>query len=109
MSEDLLKDVHRMKLQLLSTATSDSYDGGFDYDKLRLQFLKTPRIEAKLPEFVRMHRTLREFWPFIKRRFSTYQERRDYIHQEFDPLMTMLESDIVTPSDDLITGRLKLV
>ena len=37
-------------------------------------------------------RDLSQFWQFIKREFSTYQERREFLWNEFEPLLTDLES-----------------
>ena len=66
-------------------------------------FLAIPRIAKILPRFVHVCRELSEFWSFIKPKFGTYAERRDYLRHEFDQLLTMLESESRTPSDAAIT------
>jgi hypothetical protein len=50
-----------------------------------------------------------EFWSFIKPKFGTYAERREYLRNEFDPLLTMLESESRTPSDAAITATVQAV
>jgi hypothetical protein len=48
---------------------------------------------------VKSCRTIGEFWAFIKPKFSSYDERRKYLREAFDPLLTMLEEDLLTPGD----------
>jgi hypothetical protein len=55
-----------------------------------------------MSRFVFVCRDLSEFWGFIKPKFRTYAERREYLRDEFDPLLTMLETESRTPSDAAI-------
>jgi hypothetical protein len=62
-----------------------------------------------LPRFLQLCRDPGDFWSFIKGKFSTYAERREYLSNEFHPLLTMLETEFRTPSDAPITAAVKSV
>ena len=108
MNDDLLSEVESIKLLLVSHATGVGGDEG-EYKELRRKLLATPRIEKHLPKLVRICRNLSEFWSYIKGKFSTYAERREYLRTEFDPLLTMLETESTTPSDAAITAAVQAV
>ncbi len=76
---------------LVATATSGG-STDVDYVALRAELLSIPAVRASLPKFVHTCRDLSQFWQFIKRKFPTYQERREYLWNEFGPLLTDLES-----------------
>jgi len=102
MSEDQITRVESLKLMLVSYATGGGGDE-LEYKNLRHNLLANPRIAKALPRFVHNCRNLFEFWSFIKPKFGTYAERREFLRDEFDPLLTMLEADTRTPSDAAIT------
>jgi hypothetical protein len=66
-------------------------------------------LTTTLPTFIRSCRDLDEFWGFIKPKFSTYAERRDYLRQEFDPTLSMLEAESVAPADSIVSAALSIV
>lgn len=80
-----------------------------EYKDLRNELLSVPRIAKLLPRFVHVCRDLSEFWSFIKPKFATYAERREYLRSEFDPLLTTLESESRTPSDAGISATVRAV
>jgi hypothetical protein len=80
-----------------------------EYKSLRQELIATPRIAKLLPRFVHLCRDLGEFWNFIKPKFKSYAERREYLRNEFDPLLTMLEAEFRTPSDAAITATVQAV
>ncbi len=75
---------------LLAIATGVSVDPTA-YVSQRAQLLATPRLKRRLPTVVVNNRSPIEFRQFIKGEFSTYQERRQYIWDEFRPLLAELE------------------
>ena len=80
-----------------------------DYARLRQVLLAQPAVEAYVPRFVRTCRDLFQFWQFIKRKYGHYAERREYIWDEFRPLLELLESRAHTPiqpSDQQVLSRL---
>lgn len=56
-------------------------------------------IQELLPRFVRTHRNLDAFWPFIKNEAPSYAERREIISKAFTPLMDHLEGRNSAPAD----------
>lgn len=111
MNDDLLNKVESLKLMLISRAT-----GGIanvtEYRSLRLELIASPRIAKSLPRFVHTCRDLDEFWGFIKSKFSgtgAYDQRRDHIRKEFDPLLALLKTDSRSPSDVGITAIVRSV
>jgi len=72
-----------------ATGTESSED---EFALLRSYFVNSPDLVKLLPPWFPSKRSLDQFWNFIKNRFSTYAERREYLWSEFNPLMTRLES-----------------
>lgn len=107
----LLQKVENLKEMLVSIATSSSYKNSTnqEYKLLRRELRSIPLLKAKLPPFIHSCRDFDEFWGFIKQKFAHYQERRDYLQNEFDPVLSMLESGLNVPSDAAIIGTLSIV
>lgn len=108
MNDDTIKKVESLKLMLLSRATGGSGDD-IEYKNLRRDLTTSARISGHLPRFVHVCRDLSEFWSFIKPRFSSYAERREFLRDEFNPLLTILETECRTPSDASITATVQSV
>jgi len=68
-----------------------------DYEELRRQLLNNPITGPGLPRFVHTCRDLSQFWQFIKYKYRTYAERREYIWDEFRPLLELVEARATTP------------
>lgn len=109
--ELLIINVETLKKILVARATGSSANNTEDieYKSLRHELLQNQRIGSKLPEFLRKCRELSEFWNFIKNKFSTYAERREYLREQFDPVLTFLEMASEMPSDTEISCRLARV
>jgi hypothetical protein len=108
MSDELFNKVESLKLMLISHATGGRADVT-EYKGLRHELISNTRIAKLLPRFVQVCRDPGEFWSFTKPKFKTYDERRQYLRDEFDPLLTMLETESRSPSDASITATVKLV
>ena len=108
MNDELINKVESLKIMLVSRATGGD-DDSLEHKELRYEFTSSPRIAKLLPRCIHMCRDLSEFWSFIKPKFSTYAERREYLRTEFDPLLTMLESESRAPSDAAITAMVQAV
>lgn len=91
---------------LVAYATGAGGDDA-EYQALRQEFLANQNTKSLLPDFVRTCRTLDQFWPFIKKKFPTYAERREYIWREFSPLLDFLEGKAASPSHISISQSLK--
>lgn len=60
-----------------------------------------------IPQFVRTCRNLAQFWQFIKYKHQTYAERRNYLWNEFRPILDALECSGRAPSDLSVTTALE--
>ena len=54
------------------------------------------------PKPVRVCRSLEQFWEFIKPKYGSYAERREYLQGEFEPLLEYLENESSSPVDKLL-------
>lgn len=77
------------------------------YEFLRRELMGDASIKELLPRFVRTHRTLNSFWPFIQGEAPTYAGRRRIIADAFTPLVDHLEGVGRTPSDAIASGALQ--
>ncbi len=102
----LLEQAETLQNLLVSHATGESEDDG-EYRQLRQVFLSDPALERLLPSFIRTCRSLSQFWQFIKYKFSTYAERREFIWNEFKPLLERLEGGSLHPSDEPVSTTLE--
>lgn len=76
---------------LLSARATGNAADPTEYFQLRHQLLNDSEIGHRLPPFVKQHGTLDSFWTWIKQKFSTYAERRDYLSEQFTPLLDSLD------------------
>ncbi len=106
--EDTLVNVEIIKNVLVTHATGGQASDG-DYVRTRQELLKDPMARGRLPRFVQSCRTLPEFWSFIKPKFGTYRERRQFIAEAFDGLLTKLEEATGNPAVDASTEVLTAV
>ncbi|HEY4761851.1 MAG TPA: abortive infection family protein [Thermoguttaceae bacterium] len=109
MIEDLKTDFERAEyLQnlLISHATGGAANEG-DYMHLRRHFLDQQSTGDLVPRFVRTNRDLSQFWQFIKAKFNNYAGRRQFIWDEFRPLLEYLERGGTPPSARMISETLQ--
>jgi len=105
MNEKQLVKIESLKNLLVARATGSSgVSDEAEYKVLRRELLENQRIAEKLPRFVMTCRSLAEFWGVIKMKSPNYAGRRDFLRQEFDPILTMLESESRTPSDASVSA-----
>jgi hypothetical protein len=91
---------------LVSQATGGN-EGDAEYARLRQMVLANGALDALVPRFLRTCRNLSQFWQFIKFKFPTYAERRDYIWKEFAPMLEALERGAVAPADQIVAKTLE--
>jgi hypothetical protein len=102
-----LERVQAIKNILVARATNGTANvGGFT--QLRIQLLRDPAVKGLLPSFLRTCTTLDEFWGFIKPKFSSYSERRDFIRAEFESAVQRLEGFDSTPFAEGLEEVLKI-
>lgn len=81
---------------LISRATGGDFSEVI-YSHIRSKLLKEPIFEKYLPVWIRTNRTVDQYWLFIKNRYSTYAERRQFLWSEFSELLTYLELKVESP------------
>lgn len=89
-TSELFEKVESLQNLLVSRATGGEAHNA-QYKSLRSDLINDPLIREKLPSFVRTRFDLDQFWGFIKHKYSTYQERREYLWAEFRPILEMIE------------------
>jgi hypothetical protein len=87
---------------LISHATGNAEDDG-EFLRLRHVVLSQPSIDALVPRFVKTCRDLAQFWQFIKCEYGKYAERRQFIWNEFRPMLEVLERGGLVPSDRVVS------
>ena len=93
---ELLEKVETLQNMYIAYATG----GQVDYEEfkpVREELLHEPLIKDKLPRFVRTHKDFKQFWGFIKQKSPHYQGRREFLWEEFRPVLDALEEPGYTP------------
>jgi hypothetical protein len=104
-----LEKAEMLKNIVTNCAVGGARDDSRDYGTIRMLFLPDPKISEKLPRFIKTCRNLPEIWSFIRPKFAHYHERREFIREEFDPLLAMLETEARSPSDVSISETVQNV
>lgn len=90
-SETLIK-VETLKNILVNRATGKlNENADEDYVKLRRDLVSDPQVHERLPRLLISCRNIGEFWNFIRTKFEHYSERREFLQNQFEPLLTYLE------------------
>ena len=63
---------------LLRRATGGKFDDEI-YKFIRLKIMKNNKLETYLPNWIKTCRDTHHFWGFIKPKYSTYAERREFM------------------------------
>lgn len=92
---------------MTARATGDVTADNRAYEFLRRELMGDASIKKLLPPFVRTHRTLNAFWPYIQGEAPTYAGRRKIIADAFTPLVDHLEGVGRTPSDAIASDTLQ--
>jgi hypothetical protein len=100
----LLEKVETFQNMLISYATGGTADQE-EFQRLRDELLHEPLVKDKLPRFIRTHRDFRQFWGFIKQQSPTYQGRREFLWDQFRPLLDSLDNP-GSPADQVVSHAL---
>lgn len=104
---DIIKELNDFQLVqyfqdgLISRATGGPFDDKL-YSIVRTKLVKNQSLNNLLPTWIKTNRTIDQYWLFIKGRFSTYQERRKFLWDEFSSALNYLESKSVSPLEKSI-------
>lgn len=86
---------------LVERATGGYFDNQL-YITARARLVRNKALEKLLPDWIFTKRTIDQFWTFIKGRFNSYHERREFLWNEFDPLLKYLEIKSTSPLEEII-------
>ncbi len=92
MNNQLLSQVEAIHQILENQATGGEVDEDL-YIALRQQLLNHHDIKQYLPQIIQDCRKTLDFWDFIKNKFRTYSERRNFLNQQFALTYRFLESN----------------
>jgi hypothetical protein len=101
-----LDKVRQLQEVFIDSATYCSNSTEEDYSKLRSELLKDSVIRDLLPQFVKDCDQLLKFRPFIQAMFKGYKERREFIWNQFQPVIAFLDEQNIIgnqPADDDIS------
>lgn len=85
-----------------------------EYKILRSELLANKKIESYFPVWLKTNGDINSFWRFIKGKFQKYDERTQFISDEFSPLLTYLApkglkqtipKDSVPSSNDILKQK----
>jgi len=102
---ELSEQAEALQNLLISEATGGSEDDA-EYIRLRQMILSNSALDSIAPKFLRTSRNLSQFWQFIKYKFPTYAERRNYIWAEFNTMLDGLERSNLAPSDQMVSSAI---
>ncbi len=97
-SGNRLVNVEQLQNILLARATGGFSDND-EYAELRRSLSTDSLLKDILPSFVHSCRTLDQFWPYIQSQFGTYREGRQFIWDNFRPIIDFLETSSDSPVD----------
>lgn len=89
---ELQEKIESFQNLLVDIATSGNRpDEEENFKKLRTVLIANNEIKNQLPDFVKTTRTVSQFWQFIKGKFKTYAERKEFIWNEFSAVLNYIE------------------
>jgi hypothetical protein len=102
---ELLEKVETFQNMLVSYATGGGGDD-LEYRVLREELMAESTLADVLPRFVRTCRDLPQFWAYIKTKFVHYQERRQFLWDEFRPALEKFEKQAQQPGQEEVSETL---
>lgn len=103
---ELIDKIEGVQNMLVAHATGGQASDT-EYKKIRAELIENSAIKDEIPSFLRSCRNLSQFWGFIKQKFGSYQERRNFIWEGFSPVLAKLESQQIYPSDEIATKKIQ--
>ncbi|ALX47563.1 abortive infection family protein [Lentibacillus amyloliquefaciens] len=109
--EDFINDFEKaeyLQKLLINMSTNDGPTHDDHYAELRRYFMKNAKTKQLLPRYVIDKRDLSQFWQFIKNKFPSYAERREFIWNDFNKLLEHLENQEDSPLIGSIDENLRI-
>ena len=76
------------------------------YRLLRREFMDDPTVSHLVPPFVRTNQDTAAMWAFLKGHSGKWEPRRQFVRQQFSPLIDRLERS-PAPADAIVTDALQ--
>ena len=83
---------------LIDRATTPTADEE-TFRALRTYFMSEKSLAQFLPSWFARQRSLEQFWRYIKNKFGTYAERREFLWSEFEKLLAHCEKGELFPAE----------
>lgn len=100
-SNDLYIQVSYMQDNLVSFSTDWVWNEElYKYEELRRILINNELIWKMIPDYIVQKRDLKQFWQFIKRKFQHYSERREFLWDSFNPILSYLENTKSNPNHE---------
>lgn len=93
-NKEIIELLEQYRSLLLSAATGGTVTDE-EFSEVRLKLISNPVLKDKLPSFVKIYRTPREFFSYMQSMFERYKERREYITQQINPIISRFESEMI--------------
>lgn len=98
------------RAEALQNILIDSATGGrvsdVEYKELREYFVSLEAVSNIVPKWLKTHRSLSQFWPFIQRLSPTYAGRREFLWAEFEGLLAWAEKSNCKFVESLVSEAL---
>lgn len=89
-NKDIIELLEQYKRILIASATGGDVTDR-EFAEVREKLITNPTLKSKLPSFVKIYRTPREFFSYTQSMYDHYKERRIYIANEINPLISEFE------------------
>lgn len=90
-NKELIELLEQYKRVLIASATGGEVTDK-EFAEVRGKLIANPALKNKLPSFVKIYRTPREFFSYCQSMYDTYKDRRTYIAEQINPLINELET-----------------
>lgn len=88
--DDVVLQIEQFKMGLISRATGGEFEDK-EYRRLRKLVMGIPGTEKITPRFLKLCRTVDEFWGWVKGSAPSYAERRVIIAEAINPILEIVE------------------
>lgn len=98
----ITEQIETLQNLLVSKATG-GIESDTDYIRLRQVVLAQVVVDEHIPSFLKTNRNLAQFCQYIKNKFKTCAERKNFIWDEFRPLFDALEGNSLSAADAMVS------
>jgi len=91
---------------LIDIATSGAHSDA-EYKAQRSELMMIEEIKDLLPQFLQTNRSASQFWQFMKGKFQTYKERREFLWHEFSSALAYAENRWVGIAETSISQKIE--